>query len=362
MRPTSGRISRVFIDPFRHDRPVFRRGLSRIFHALGLLIVCLALFASNAARAEDDEISIGYQPIVNGPLWIARHEGYFEKLGLRVNFIKFTSGPAQFAALAGGRINLAWGGISAFMLARANGANIVWIASVEDYNPLEGLVIPKDSPVTSVKQLAGKKVGLVFGSDADYGMHRALQLAGMQLNEVQLLNMAPPQQVAALLNGDIDAAFFWSPFVNQVLDRGGKIIFSNGSLPDGPGFLGWAGQKDWLDAHKSALVKLFRGWDMGYRKMLESPELAAKYSVEYVGISKDTADAMQSKLGYFEAAAMLDAKSRVYFAPGSNVDQMLNRSLAFAIERQLVKGKVKPEEYVDTAFLQAYLKAYPEKH
>lgn len=361
MRPTSGGMSRDVFNPFKHDRPVFRRTLRRLVHALGLLIVCLALFAGNAARAEDDEISIGYQPIVNGPLWIARHEGYFEKLGLRVNFIKFTSGPAQFAALAGGRINLAWGGISPFMLARANGANIVWVATLEDYNPLEGLVVPKGSAATSVKQLAGKKVALVFGSDGDYGMHRALEMAGMKPGDVQLLNMAPPQQVAALLNGDIDAAFFWSPFVDQVLERGGKVIFSNGSLPDGPGLLGWAGQKDWLDAHKSALIKLFRGWDMGYRKMLESPELAAKYSVEYVGIAKETAEAMQSKLGYFEAASMLNPKSRVYFAPGSNVDQMLNRSLAFGIERQQVKGKTTPAEYVDTSFLQAYSKAYPAK-
>ena len=327
--------------------------------ALSTLLLCAGtlLAVSVPARAQE-QISIAYQPIVNGPLWIARHEGYFEKLGLHVNFIKFTSGPAQFAALQGGRVNLAWGGIGPFMLARANGANIVWIATVENYNPLEDLVVAKGSSITKVSELRGKKVALVVGSDADYGMLQALKQAGMTAADMTILNMQPPAQVAALLNGDIDAAFTWSPFVNQILDRGGKSIFSNGSLPVGPGFLGWAGQKKWLDAHKSALAKLFRGWDMGYKKMLQSPTLAAKYSVEYAGMTAHQAEAMQSRLGYFPAAAMLNPQSPVYLAPNSGLYRFLDDFMAFGEKRKLVRGKTTPAEYVDLDYLKAYGKSH----
>lgn len=325
--------------------------------AISAFALCagILLTATSPARAEE-QISIAYQPIVNGPLWIARHEGYFKKLGLHVNFIKFTSGPAQFAALQGGRVDLAWGGIGPFMLARANGANVVWIATVENYNPLEDLVVAKGSPITKVAQLRGKKVALVVGSDADYGMLQALKEAGMKPAEVTILNMQPPAQVAALLNGDITAAFTWSPFVNQILDRGGKSIFSNGSLAVGPGFLGWAGQKKWLDAHKTALIKLFEGWDMGYKKMLQSPDLAAKYSVEYTGMTLAQAKAMQSRLGYFPAAAMLDPKSQVYFAPGSGLYRFLTDFMAFGEMKKLVRGKVVPSQYVDLDYLKAFVK------
>jgi ABC-type nitrate/sulfonate/bicarbonate transport system substrate-binding protein len=322
----------------------------------GLLLLAGGALAGQTPACAQEQISVAYQPIVNGPLWIARHEGYFDKIGLQVNFIKFTSGPAQFAALQGGRVNLAWGGIGPFMLARANGANIVWIATVQNYNPLEELVVPKASPITKVSQLRGKKVGLVVGSDADFGMQHALKQAAMQPSDLTILNMQPPAQVAALLNGDIDAAFTWSPFLNQILDRGGQSIFSNGSLPVGPAFLGWAGQKEWLDAHKTALSKLFRGWDMGYEKMLQSPELAAKYSVEYAGMTLDQANAMQSRLRYFPAASMLDPKSQVYFNPGSGLYGLLTEWMAFGELRKLVKGKTSPDEYVDLDYLKAFAK------
>ena len=330
-----------------------------VWAALGLLISVVAGLATSGTPAQaQEEISIGYQPIVNGPLWIARHEGYFDKLGLHVNWVKFTSGPPQFAALQGGRVNLAWGGIGPFMLARANGANVVWIATVENYNRLENLVVPAGSPITSIKQLAGKKVALVIGSDTDYGMLTALKNAGMSPGSVEILNMQPPAQVAALLNGDISAAFFWSPFVNQILDRGGKIIYSDGSLPVGPAFLGWAGQQKWLDAHKDALVKLFRGWDMGYQKMLQSPELAVTYSVEYAGMEKHQAESMQAQLRYFKAAAMLDPKSQVYWGPNSGLDRFLHDFLAFGLQRKLINNKIDPADYVDVD----YLKAYAQSH
>lgn len=320
----------------------------------GLLALLGMLLAVNTPVRAQEQISIAYQPIVNGPLWVARHEGYFKQLGLDVEFIKFTSGPAQFAALQGGRVNLAWGGIGPFMLARANGANIVWIATVQNYNALEDIVVLKDSAITSVSQLRGKKVGLVVGSDADFGMLQALKQAGMSPDDTEVLNMQPPAQVAALLNGNIDAAFTWSPFLNQILDRGGRSIFSNGSLPVGPAFLGWAGQKEWLDAHKPALARLFRGWDMGYRKMRQSPKLAAEYSVEYAGMTLAQAQAMQARLSYFPAAAMLDPQSKVYFAPNSGLYRLLDEFLAFGAKRALLKGKTTPAEYVDLDYLKAY--------
>lgn len=335
-----------------------RHGSGRVSLMSFLAVALWAGFllgGGQGAQAQE-QISVAYQPIVNGPLWIARHEGYFEKLGLHVNFIKFTSGPAQFAALQGGRVNLAWGGIGPFMLARANGANIVWIATVQNYNSLEDLVVPKGSPITKVSQLRGKKVALVVGSDADFGMQHALKQAGMAPADLTILNMQPPAQVAALLNGDIDAAFTWSPFLNQILDRGGKAIFSNGNLPVGPAFLGWAGQKSWLNAHKTAVVKLFQGWDMGLKKMQQFPELAAKYSVEYAGMSLAQATAMQSRLGYFPAAAMLDPKSQVHFAPGSGLYHLLTEWMAFGEMRKLVRAKTTPDEYVDLDYLKAFAK------
>src|SRR5262245_53245232 len=73
-------------------------------------------------------ISAGMLPNLNGAVYIALREKYFEKLGLDVNLIKFTSGPAQVAALAGGQAHLGWGGMGAYLIAKANGQDLQSIA------------------------------------------------------------------------------------------------------------------------------------------------------------------------------------------------------------------------------------------
>ena len=105
------------------------------------VMVSAALLLAGSAQAQAlKKVNAGMQPIVNGPIYIAIKEKYFEKLGLDVNLVKFTSGPAQFAALAGGQIDLAWGGMGAFSLAKANGQDLHFVSIFMDYNPLQALL------------------------------------------------------------------------------------------------------------------------------------------------------------------------------------------------------------------------------
>ncbi|MBM3508255.1 MAG: NrtA/SsuA/CpmA family ABC transporter substrate-binding protein [Candidatus Rokubacteria bacterium] len=191
--------------------------------AATLALAAAVLLTAGAAQAQAlRKISVGMQPIVNGPIYIAIHEKYFEKLGLEVNLVKFTSGPAQFAALAGGQIDLAWGGMGAFSLAKANGQDLHFISIFMDYNPLQALLVPANSPVKSIKDLVGRKVALVQGSDAHYGTLRTLAKYGVDPKSVNIVGMAPPQQIAAMEKGDVDAMYIWEPFITPVLEKGGR--------------------------------------------------------------------------------------------------------------------------------------------
>src|SRR5574340_280754 len=96
--------------------------MTRFYRAA--LVFVLALPAVPGLTQELKRVNVGMQPIVNGPLHIAVREKYFEQLGLDINLVKFTAGPPQFAALAGNQIDLAWGGMGAFLLAKANGQDL----------------------------------------------------------------------------------------------------------------------------------------------------------------------------------------------------------------------------------------------
>jgi ABC-type nitrate/sulfonate/bicarbonate transport system substrate-binding protein len=298
-------------------------------------------------------VNVGMQPIVNGPIYIAIKEKYFEKMGLNVNLIKFTSGPAQFAAIAGGQIDLAWGGMGAFLLAKANGQNLNFFSVFMDYNPLEGIAVPAGSTAKTIKDLAGRKVALVQGSDAHYGMLKAMQKNGMQKNALQILGMAPPQQVAAFESRDVDAIFSWEPFLTPLTQKGARVIFRNNELKPGPAFLGWAGKREWLAANQDVVVKILKGWDMGLKKMRENPDLATRYSMEWAGMNLAQAQAIQKQLVYFDSTAALDPSQAPYWAKGSKLNQILHDFLAFGKEYSLVKGDADVDNYVMTGFMQA---------
>ena len=317
-------------------------------------VLAAALLAAGAAQAQAlKKVNAGMQPIVNGPIYIAIKEKYFEKLGLDVNLVKFTSGPAQFAALAGGQIDLAWGGMGAFSLAKANGQDLHFVSIFMDYNPLQALVVGPGSAVKTVKDLPGKKVALVQGSDAHYGTLRTLKKYGIDAKSVTLIGMAPPQQIAALEKGDVDAMYTWEPFITPVLQKGGKALSRMPELDPGSSFLSWAGKRVWLAQNQDVVVKLLKGWNMGLKKMKEDPELAVKYTLEWTGMAEAQARAIVKGLGHFEATAALDPQSQAYFARGSKLHRVLADFQDFGKEAGLIKNTVNIDDFVMTGFMQA---------
>lgn len=337
--------------------PSFRPFTWRSALYLWALAFFLTFFSlPSAAQSQTlTRVNVGMQPIVNGPVYIAIQEKYFEQLGLDVNLVKFTSGPAQFAALAGGQIDLAWGGMGAFLLAKANGQDLNFISIFMDYNPLEALVVPSDSPINSVNDMAGKKVGLVTGSDAHYGMIKALSANGMDENSVNMLGMAPPQQIAGMQSGDLAAVYLWEPFLTPLYEAGARPLLKLSELDPGPAFLGWAGKHAWLEDNADVVEKLLKGWDMGLKKMQEDPEMAIQYTLEFTGMGESQARAIIKDLGHFQSTAGLDTSSPVYWAEGSQLNKVMHDFLAFGKEQGLVSvdADVDVDGYVMTNFMQA---------
>ncbi len=57
----------------------------------------------------------------------------------------------------------------------------------------------------------------------------ALEQAGVNPADVQILNMRPPEVRAAWQRGDIEATFIWDPVLSEV-KKDGKVIMTSGEL------------------------------------------------------------------------------------------------------------------------------------
>src|ERR1035438_4341641 len=134
------------------------------------LSTAAAATLSSQARADAGvkEIRIGYQK--NGVLVIARQqavlENHFRPLGLDVRWVEFSSGPPMMEAMNVGSIDYGAVGDSPPVFAQAAGAAIVYAAGQPITNG-QGILVPQDSPIRSIADLKGKRVGFTRGSSAN---------------------------------------------------------------------------------------------------------------------------------------------------------------------------------------------------
>jgi len=184
----------------------------RIFGA-GLLAA--GLFAAfGAFAAELTEFKIGYQK--TGLPVIAQQQKIIEKAlepkGITVSWVEFTAGPPLVEALNVGSIDVGWTGDAPPIFGQAAGSAIVYVAALPSQGTGEAIFVKPDSPIQSVADLKGKKIGVGKGTSSHNLVVAALEKAGINFKDVTPVYLSPADAAAAFASDKIDAWAVWDPF------------------------------------------------------------------------------------------------------------------------------------------------------
>jgi sulfonate transport system substrate-binding protein len=155
--------------------------------------------------------------------------GLLRKLPFKVSFADFTSGPPMLQAMGSGSLDVGGVGDAPPVFAAAGGAPIAVVGARANNPRSAGLLVPKDSSITSIKQLKGKKIAVAQGSSADYHLLTVLEKAGLSVHDVTLEYLQPAAAQAALSSGSVDAWDVWSPFVEQAVAQDHARILADGT-------------------------------------------------------------------------------------------------------------------------------------
>lgn len=185
-----------------------------------VLQVATAASVSLAAPAfvkaqSSPKIRIGYWPVASGiPFFAAVDRGFFKEAGLDVEAVRFAS-PQQVAeAMLAGRLEGSSNGTASAALGIAELAQpgLLKIFCTNPTNArfvLDQFIVAKDSPLKSVGDLSGKKVGCGPGVQNVTLARTVLERAGSKDNQVIELPIA--QHVAAITAGQVDACYTLEP-------------------------------------------------------------------------------------------------------------------------------------------------------
>ena len=188
--------------------------------------------AAVASSSQPATIRIGYQQIPNGDL-VVKHSKALEKAfpKSKIVWTQFESGGDVNTAMIAGSIDFGLAGSSPVTRGLSQPLNIgyqvPWIHDV--IGTAESLVVRSSLNVKKVAGLKGLKIATPFASTSHYSLLAALKQAGLKDSDVTLIDMEPTDILAAWTRGDIDAAYVWSPTLDQ-LEATGKVLTSSAAM------------------------------------------------------------------------------------------------------------------------------------
>ena len=190
------------------------------------IIATLTVLLLTACGKKNDEnvVRIAYLPITHAlPL-----AGLEKADGVKVELVKYGSWPELLDALNTGRVDAASVLIELAMKAKAQGIGLTAVA----LGHTDGNVIVVTQDVNSAKDLKGKTFAIPHRASSH---HILLQVAlakdGLTIDDVNVVEMAPPEMPSALANKQIAGYCVAEPFgAAGVLTSKGKVLYRSDEL------------------------------------------------------------------------------------------------------------------------------------
>ena len=168
-----------------------------------------------AAAEGPGKILIGYWPVAAAlPFYVGVQMGYFKDAGIEVELVKFADQVKVAEALLAGRIDATATGTGSTQLALAEVASpnffkIVAANLSSEKSILDEIIVAKGAPYKKISDLKGKKFATGVGPQAM--IEAKLILAKNGLADMPIQELSPSQHIAAIVGGQIDAAYTYEP-------------------------------------------------------------------------------------------------------------------------------------------------------
>jgi sulfonate transport system substrate-binding protein len=244
-------------------------------------------------------IHIGYQKF--GSLNFLKAKGTLEKklepLGYKVEWTEFPGGPQLLEALNVGSLDFGHTGEAPPIFAQAAGAPLVYFANEPANQKGEGILVPKDSEIKSIKDLKGKKVALNKGSNVHYLLVRALEENGLKYEDIETAFLPPADARAAFEKGAVDAWVIWDPFLAEAQRQTGARI-----LADGTGLVNnrefFLASKTFAGKHPKVLEILIEELGKEEQWVKNNQSEAAEFLAPQIGIDKETLEVVLGRRAF----------------------------------------------------------------
>lgn len=254
--------------------------LTRRFLLAASLATGLASFAT-AAAAQVKEIRIDYATY-NPVSLVLKDKGFLEKElakdGITVRWVQSLGSNKALEFLNAGSLDFGSTAGAAALIGKINGNPIksIYVYSRPEWT---ALVTRKDTGITKVEDLKGKRVAVTRGTDPHIFLVRSLQAAKLTEKDVKLVLLQHPDGRTALERGDVDAWAGLDPLMAAAEIESGATLFHRNAAANTWGILNVS--ESFAKGNPALVSKVLKAYEEARAYALANPAELKKSLVSY---------------------------------------------------------------------------------
>ena len=328
--------------------------------AIACVLVLGALAAPAAAELRTVRVGWCARTVSSAaaPFAIAQKLGWFEKAGIKVELVPLPGSTDCVKLVATRDVQVSLPSMEPLAIIRPQGVKAKFFYTAYQGN-IYGIAVPADSPVKSMADLKGKRIGVTSMASAGVILARALaKQAGLDPDkDISIVVAGEAAQTAALLRSkQVDALSQFDTQYALASNAGAKLRFHDHpeirKFPSN----GFVALEDYLKTNRADAVALARGYAMGTVFAIANPEAAIRILWEVYpqtrSLGKDEATALRDDL------LTLDARAKHWrYEPvdgkrwGDNVEANYRAYLDWLVAQGVVKTKVDVKDLITDELL-----------
>ena len=155
-----------------------------------------------------------------GSIFVAQEQKYFQRHAIDATIQPFTLGKDALSSVLKGNADLALLADTPFMLAVMKGEKIAAVTTIFSSRTAIAVVGRKDRGIARAEDLAGKRVGTISGTNAQFFLDALLLSTGVDKSTVEINDVRPGAMVEALQSNRVDAVTAWNPELARLESAG----------------------------------------------------------------------------------------------------------------------------------------------
>jgi NitT/TauT family transport system substrate-binding protein len=325
----------------QHDRAVWSTAKKWI-----AALMLAPLLSSLPVRAE---ITLGVNDWVGYVAWyIAQEKGFFKKHGADVKLVWQDGVGDSLDKFAKGQLDANAQPWTDTLIHISQKVPLKTILTIDHSAGADALMVGPQ--IQKLADLKGKKIALEEVAIMQFLTETALGKAGLSGKDVRFMNMPAPDAAKALMDGKVDAAAVWNPFVNDIqVSRKGRPLFSSKDVPGLISDVVVVSEKS-LKEKRAGYVGMIRAWYDVEKFLRDNRDEAITIMAKVV---KQTPEKYRI---FLSGARFLNEKDNAdAFAAASNPRSLVSASvplLKFLKDKKLIEGDVNVAAALDGSLVQ----------